>query len=282
MQTLQEILKKSIEFLSQKGIENPRRQAEDIISDALGIKRLQLYLDFERPMNENELEKCRSLILRRVKGEPVQYLRGRVEFLDCIIQVDRNVLIPRQETEILVDKIIKVLQKEDLAEKQLWDMCCGSGCMGIAIKKKLPQLKVVLSDISSEALTIAKRNCLANNVEVQVLQGDLFTPFSGQKTDFFVCNPPYVSEEEYLHLDKEVKSFEPKLALTANENGIEFYRKISEQLPAYLLPSGKAWLEIGCSQGAQVNALFSSPIWVKKELMKDWSGKDRFFFLEIE
>jgi release factor glutamine methyltransferase len=282
MLTIQEILKKSTDFLTQKGIANPRRQAEEVLADALSIKRMQLYMDFDRPLTEKELEKCRAHISRRAKGEPTQYLRGYVEFYDCKIKVTPDVLIPRQETEILVDKIVQTLLKEDLKDKVLWDVCCGSGCIGIAIKKKLPQLQVVISDISPAALAVAKENCLQNEVELTILQGDLLDPFVGKKTHFFVCNPPYVSENEYLQLDKEVATFEPKLALTAGDDGLEFYRKLSEQLPSHLHASAKVWFEIGSTQADKMNQFFLSSIWKKKILIKDWSGKDRFFFLEIE
>jgi release factor glutamine methyltransferase len=282
MQTIQEVLAKSIAFLVLKGIFNPRQQAEEIIGDALDIKRLQLYLNFDRPLNEIEIERCRSLILRRAKREPCQYLRGYVDFLDCKIKVNRDVLIPRQETELLSDQIIQKLSEEKLTGKIFWDICCGSGCIGIAVKKRFPDLNVVLSDLSPEALSVAQENSELNKVDVDFVLGDLLFPFMGQKADYLVCNPPYISESEYSDLNAEVKEFEPKMALIAKEDGIEYYRRLSENLIFHLRPLGKAWFEIGHNQGIKIQQLFPSSLWKRNEVKQDWSGKDRFFFLEIE
>lgn len=132
MRTLLDILTLSTNYLQQHGIQNPRRQAEELMSDVLGISRLNLYLEFERPLSESELEVCRERLSRRAKGEPLQYIKGEMDFYGCRIFLNRDVLIPRQETEILVDLIAKQLEKEELQNKCLWDVCCGSGCIGIA------------------------------------------------------------------------------------------------------------------------------------------------------
>ncbi len=149
------------------------------------VPRLQLYMDFERPLNQPELDLCRARLVRRGKGEPLQYIRGEIEFLDCLIKLTPAVLIPRQETEILVDKIIGRLKRQELSGKILWDVCCGSGCIGIALKKKFPTLQVVLSDLSSEALQVARENAQANGVDVSFMQGDLLNPFAGKKNALF-------------------------------------------------------------------------------------------------
>lgn len=282
MKTVLEILNLSMEYLQQKGVHNPRRQAEDLVSDALNISRLQLYTDFERPLTEPELNLCRTRLVRRGKGEPLQYIRGEVEFLECTIKVTPAVLIPRQETEILVDKIIGRLKEQELEGKILWDVCCGSGCIGIALKKKFPALRVVLSDLSSEALQVARDNARENAVDVSFVQGDFLNPFAGKKTHFFVCNPPYVSEEEFSQLDTEVSHYEPRSALVSGKTGLEFYQRLAKELPALLEPHGIAWFEIGKGQGEALKQLFSGVPWVLSRVEKDWAGHDRFFFLEIE
>jgi release factor glutamine methyltransferase len=282
MKTLLEILTLSSDYLKQKGVSQARRQAEDLLCDALKIQRMQLYTEFDRPLLEAELEICRKRLVRRGQGEPSQYIHGQVEFYGCTIKVSPDVLIPRQETEILVDKIIKELSNIDLSEKTFWDVCCGSGCIGIAIKKHFPLLKVEMSDLSPKALAIAKENALLNEVEVSFHQGDLLKPFHGMKTNYFVCNPPYISEEEYKDLDSEVRNFEPRTALLAGNNGLEFYQKISSELPKHLLKGGKAWMEIGHTQGQVIQSLFLQNLWKNSRLEQDWAGKDRFFFLEIE
>lgn len=282
MKSLLEILNKSIEFLQKKGIENPRRQAEEILSDAIGIKRLQLYVEFERPLTEPELEKCRERLVRRAQGEPSQYIHGSVEFFDCHLDVTRDVLIPRQETELLVDRMAKELAKENLAGKTLWDVCCGSGCIGIALKKRFSELNLICSDLSPAALTIAKQNAEKNAVEIKFLEGDLLEPFVSVKADFLVCNPPYISEGEYQTLSKEVKNFEPKKALVAGPTGLEFYMRLSRELKEKMQPGGKVWMEIGHQQGPSLIQLFSNYPAKQVQVEKDYSGHDRFFFLENE
>lgn len=282
MKTLKEILDKSTEFLHANGIANPRRQAEDLISDVLEMKRIDLYLQFDRPLSEREVEGCRQAVKRRGRGEPAQYIRGKVEFLDCEILVNQAVLIPRQETEILASAIVEELSGTDTCGKVLWDICAGSGCLGIAIKKKFPDLDVVLSDLSEGALCVARKNAELNGAEVSFAHGDLLAPFARKKADFVVCNPPYVTPEEYVLLDREVREFEPKTALVAEENGLLFYRRLSEELPACLNPGAKVWLEIGAGQGEAILGLFRSSCWTRAGFKCDWSGNHRFFFLEIE
>lgn len=282
MKSLLEILKLSTQYLEQKGISNPRRQAEEVIADALGLKRMELYLQYDRPLVETELELCRSRLARRAKGEPISYIRGEVNFLECSIKVNPNVLIPRQETEILTDKIIQEIKNENLEGKVLWDVCCGSGYIGIALKKHLPQLNVILSDISRPALELARENAKLNNVDVQCLEGDLLTPFKGQRTHYFICNPPYIAEHEFEHLDPEVRNFEPKIALISGPTGFEFYQRLALELPSHLNPHGKAWFEIGKGQGEPIQKIFSSFPWKTCRFEKDWAGHDRFFFLEME
>lgn len=282
MKTILDIINLSSEYLERHDIDPSRREAEQLIADVLKLKRLDLYLQFDRPLNEQELEKCREVLRRRGLGEPTQYIHGSVEFYDCIIDVSTDVLIPRQETELLVDKMVKVLEKEDLQGKTLWDVCCGSGCIGISLKKRFPELEIVLSDRSPFALEMADKNAKQNNVAVTLLLGDLFQPFAGKKTHYLVSNPPYVSEEEYKELAPEVRKYEPREALIAGANGLEFYERFAQELSHYLHPGGKAWFEIGAEQGESVKKLFESMACRHLVVEKDWSNQDRFFFLEIQ
>jgi release factor glutamine methyltransferase len=212
----------------------------------------------------------------------LQYIHGQVEFFSCHFKVTRDVLIPRQETEILIDKIYQELSPLSLHGKKLWDLCTGSGCMGIALKKKLPSLEVTLSDLSNGALAIAKENANLNEVVVNFLQGDLLAPFQGKKTDFVVCNPPYISENEFQTLDSEVKNFEPRMALVSGNSGLEFYERLAKELPSFLNRGAKVWLEIGAGQGNALLSLFDKGPWKQFRCEQDWAGHDRFFFLEIE
>jgi release factor glutamine methyltransferase len=282
MKTLLDVLQRSTDYLGRFGIASPRRQAENVISDALGINRVQLYLEFDRPLIDSELEMCRERIVRCGKKEPVQYIHGEVEFFDCTFKVTPAVLIPRQETEILVDKIAAVLAKESLAGKVLWDVCCGSGCIGISLKNRFPELQVILSDFSQDALKLAYENAQLNEVDVSFKYGDLLQPFEGQRANYFVCNPPYVTEAEYSELEDEVRRYEPRLALVGGKSGLEFYERLALELPSYLEPESKVWFEMGCKQGSAIQEIFSASPWKAARLEQDWSAKDRFFFLEIE
>jgi release factor glutamine methyltransferase len=282
MKTLLDILNLSTGYLEQRGMKNARREAEELISDVLGVSRVNLYMQFDRPMIDAELETCRQRLARRAKGEPWQYISGEVEFLGCKIAVNKHVLIPRQETEILADIICKQLEKEDLQEKTFWDICCGSGCIGIAIKKRFPQLQVVLSDISEEAIQVAKKNAELNQVEIEFLKGDLLSPFSGRKVNFLVSNPPYIAAHEFNSLETEVKDYEPIQALISGPTGLEFYERFAKELKEFVVPQGKAWFEFGTSQGLAIYDMFCRANWTHCRVEKDWSGHDRFFFLENE
>ena len=277
MKTIKDVLTASKEYLAKKGIPNARRPAEEVIAGALKLKRLDLYLDLDRPLVELELQQCRAFLQRRAAGEPIEYIIGEVEFFGCQLKVNPSVLIPRQETEILVSKIAENLAKEPLEGKIFWDVCCGSGCIGIAIKKRFPELEVVLSDLSEAALRIAKENAERTGVAVTFRPGDLLSPFQNFRAHFFACNPPYISEAEYATLDKEVKEREPPSAFIGGVTGLEFYQRLVKELPQFLYPSAKVWFEIGYQQGPAVADLFSSSPWINAKVEADWAGHDRFF-----
>ncbi len=282
MKTVLEILKLSTAYLTDHQVQNPRREAEELLAYALHLSRLDLYLQFDRPLMETELAVCRGYLQRRGKGEPFQYIKGEVSFLECSISLNHAVLIPRHETELLADKIAQALSKEELDGKTLLDLCCGSGCLGIALKKRFPILNVILSDISPSALAVARLNAERNEVDLSFLEGDLLAPFKNRRAHFIVCNPPYVSEEEFPSLDREVRQFEPKIALVGGRTGFEFYERLAIALPDALVPHGKVWMEVGATQGERLRQIFNHSSWKNSEIQKDLSGNDRFFLLEIE
>jgi len=274
MQTVRIVLQKAAEHLKECGIEDGRRRFEEVLAATLGVKRLELYMDIDRPLHEDELQRLRQGLSRLAKHEPWQHIIGTVDFYDCTLQVNQDVLIPRQETEILADMIAKGIGEEGV----LWDICAGSGCLGLSLKKKFPKLQVSLSDISEKALAVAKRNASANDLEVNFCQGDLLTPFAGKKADYIVCNPPYIGEGEKL--EPEVADFEPKGALISGPTGLEFYERLACELKSYLNEGGKVWMELGYTQGPAVSKLFVEAGWQAPSITKDWAGHDRFFFLE--
>ncbi|MBX9924286.1 MAG: peptide chain release factor N(5)-glutamine methyltransferase [Rhabdochlamydiaceae bacterium] len=282
MKLLGEVLRLSMQYLQEKNVTAPRLVAETLLSYSLGVKRLDLYMQFECPLQEPELAKFRSLLQRAAKQEPVEYILAKVDFYGLELPVTSDVLIPRPETEILVDRAAHILGLEDLKGKVLWDLCSGSGCIGLSLKKKFPDLSVSLSDLSEPAIAVAQKAAKANQLEVDFLQGDLFSPFEGKKAHYIFCNPPYISAQEYEELSFSVKGFEPKSALVGGVTGLEFYERLALQLPYYTSPGAKVFLEIGYLQGKAVNEIFSDSCWIQKRLEQDWSGKDRFFFLERE
>ncbi len=266
MKTLLEVLKLSTEYLSKRKIGQARRISEEVFAHVLKMKRMDLYLQHELPIIEEEIIHLRKAIQRCGENEPVEYVIGMIDFFGCKIKTDPRALIPRQETEILVELISKYQPKG-----VLWDLCTGTGCIGIALKKAFPELRVILSDISKEALSLAKENALLNEVQVEFVQGDLLEPFSGKRADWIVCNPPYISESEYESLDVSVKK-EPKLALVSGKTGVEFYERLQKDLANVLNPEGRAFFEIGSMQAQALQKLFPYGT-----IHLDWAGKPRFF-----
>lgn len=276
MKTLGEILKLSTTFLEEKKALRPRKTAEALIGSLLGLKRMDLYMQFDLPLEEKELETLRGLLKRVLLDEPLEYILGQIDFFGSKIKVDQRALIPRIETELLVEQVAKEIS----TQKTVWDLCTGTGCIGISLKKTHPGIDVFLSDVSADALALAKENALQNDVHVTLIQGDFLVPFKGKKADIIVCNPPYIETEKIPFLDLSVKGYEPELALDGGGDGLKFYKTLASYGHEYLNPGGKLYLEIGFNQGKEVEKLFSRANWKRGELRQDLSGKDRFFFLE--
>lgn len=230
--------------------------ALDVAAAYLNKKRLDLYM-------YPYLEVPDDLLKRWQSGEPSAYIIGYVDFFDVRIHVDRRVLIPRQETEQLM-ALIKT------PSGRLLDLCCGSGAIGISLKKKYPELDVTLVDISTDALDMAEFNATCNQVDVHFLQSNFLENVKG-KFDIIVCNPPYVTEEEWNEI--ATKDYEPRLAFIG---GLTFYQKLREAAHHFLNPGGVLYLEIGASQGPAVWQLFDP---LPRELLKDFSGRDRFLLV---
>ncbi len=275
MKSVKEILGEMGGYLAKRKISAPKRVAEELLGAALGLKRLDLYLNFERPLVEEELSLCRASLKRAGEGEPLAYILGTVDFYNVHLTVDERVLIPRPETELMVEAIISQLEGESLAGKTLWDLCCGSGCIGLALKKALPELEIIGSDLSEEALEVARHNAAKNDLNIEFRQGN-FLDVIGEPVDFLVTNPPYVTEAEYEQLP--MLRFEPRMALVG---GLTFYEQLAGGLPAKLAPGGRAWMEIGSDQGEAVKALFSSSPFSKVALTSDLAGLDRVISLEL-
>ncbi|MCB1113177.1 MAG: peptide chain release factor N(5)-glutamine methyltransferase [Chlamydiia bacterium] len=271
MKTTLELLELTESYLRDKQISSPKVEAQWLLAQVLKMDRLQLYTDAHKPVTESEVKKLRAALKRRGAREPLQYIIGETDFFNLTLKVTPDVLIPRPETEVLVEKILQAIPED--SNKVFWDICSGSGAIGLSVKKARPNLKVVLSDISNKALAVAKENAKINELEVEFLEGDLFFPFSERRTDFIASNPPYVSEKDYLTLEPEVREFEPKLALVGRDDGWEFYKRFEKECRSHLNPEAMIWLELGPEN---TKSLFENPFWeaIKEEV--DYAGHSRY------
>jgi len=277
MHTVLELLNLTANFFEQKGIESARLNAELLLADILRCKRLDLYLSFDKPVKEEEVDNYRAFVKRRGNREPLQYILGYVEFYGLTFLVNKNVLIPRQETELLIETILKTTDKE--VHLNILDIGTGSGIIAVTLAKHLPNAKIFAVDKSDDAITVAKQNAVAHNVAQQItyLQNDVLKSSlpMDKKIDIIVSNPPYVSLNEFQSLQKEIIVHEPNFAVTDFSDGLTFYREIIESSKNYLNENGKIFFELGAGQSAQVKALFELHNFSSIEIRKDYSNIDR-------
>ncbi len=228
--TILEIINKTTNFFKQKDIENPRLNAERLLAAILEITRVQLYLQYDRLMSKNETELFRDFVRRRAEYEPLQYIIGETEFMGLNFKVTPAVLIPRPETEILIEKILLLRDTQSFSNPTVWDIGSGSGCIAVALAHYWPECKIIASDVSEDSLRLAEENASLNDVKdkIQFLKHDILTDpvDSSTQADIIVSNPPYVSLEEYENLGDEIRLFEPKIALTDDSEGLTFYERI--------------------------------------------------------
>ncbi len=276
MLTVLEILKKTTDFFASKGIENPRLNAELLVGHALGLKRMQLYLQFERVLPEAELEKIRPLVRRRGAHEPVQYILGETEWQGLKLKTDRRALIPRPETEQLVDLIAGALRQ---APRRILDLGTGSGALALAFAQKYTAAHVEAVDASEEALSLARENAAALELAERVTfsKSDWFSVLPPDtRFDLIVANPPYLSAEETAATALEVRQFEPTAALTAADEGRADLRTIIAGAPQFLNSGGLLGLETGISQHVVVQQGCAEAGFSKTESHRDLTGRDRF------
>lgn len=272
--TVLSMLEWATEFFEEKEVRSPRFSIEWLLADVLSIKRLDLYLAYDRPLSTEELEKLRPLVKRRSAHEPLQYITGETDFHHVKIKVRPGVLIPRQETEELVDWILQL--HKDKNELQVLDIGTGSGCIPIALKKARPDWNNFATDISDKALTIARENAAYNNVDITFVKDDLFDPknLEGKQFDLIISNPPYIHPDEKDGLDKEVKNYEPKLALFC-ESTQKIYRALEKICSNNLHPKGTAFFELHEEHSQKVLRLFKEENW-NTLIKEDYSDKSRF------
>jgi release factor glutamine methyltransferase len=277
MLTVLEIIKRTTDFLEKRGVESARLNAELIIGHALALKRMQLYLQFERPLTETELEKIRPLVKRRGNREPVQYIMGETEFGGLKLKVDRRALIPRPETEYLIELITQRLAEPPAA---ILDLGTGSGAIALALAKAYPSAVVTAIDKSSEALALARENAVVTGLgdRVRYLESNWFAALPvAEKFQLIVANPPYLSDEEAKEALPEVREFEPAMALSAGADGMTDLHAIISEGHSRLVAGGFLACETGIAQHEKLTELAARTGYVRTEALKDLTGRDRYF-----
>ncbi len=279
--TIQKLLKWVTQYLTNKGIESPRLSAELLLSHVLGLKRIELYTQFSQSVTAEQLGVLRDLVKRAGQFEPVAYLTGKTEFYSLELNITRDCMIPRPETELLVQRAIEFLRMR-FGNQAVCDLCAGSGCIAVAIAKNFADACVFATDISDKALAVAAENVRKHQLaeRITLLCGDLFDPLIQQldvnQFDLIVCNPPYVSSAEYDNLDKNVKDYEPRLALHAGDDGLDIYRRLIERIDQFLKPDAALMLEIGYAQGPAVKKLLEETnAFGEIKIEKDYHNNDR-------
>lgn len=272
-----DVLKEATVFLKTKSIENPRLNAEQLLGHALGLSRVDLYLQFDRPLNQEEREAYKALLRRRANHEPLQYIVGKTEFMSLLFRVTSEVLIPRPETEVLVERIIE----ETAGKIRILDIGVGSGNIAVALAKLLTRAEIVGVDSEERALALAIENAKQNNVEERILflRADVMEEEFCQKItglfDVIVSNPPYVSLKEWDTLPKEIRGFEPKKALCDGGDGLTFFRIIAQKGKKILRTGGKLFFEAGNRQSKKIQTLLKESEYENIAAFPDLNGIER-------
>lgn len=240
-------------YLAEKGVENARLEAEWLLAAALGLDRVGLYVNFDKPLGEAELAACRGLVARRAKREPLQYILGSQEFCGLEFAVAPGVLIPRHDTETLVAEALRRAP----AARTVLDIGVGSGCIAVTLAKSLPDSVVSGVDTSPEALALTWRNAEQHGVRLTLVEGSLFEPFPGERFDLIVSNPPYIPTADLETLQPEVREWEPRAALDGGPDGLDCYRRLIPAAPNHLKPGGWLLVEVGIGQAEAVQELFA-------------------------
>lgn len=279
--TITDILSKSTRFLREKGSNTPRLDAELLVAEALGLSRVELYTHFDQPLNEAEVDRCRQLVLRRGKGEPVAYITGRAYFRHLTLRVDRSVLVPRPETEHLVEIALKLLMEGDWGAHapEVLDAGTGSGAIAVALAMDFPEARITGIDASESALELARENARVAGVSDRVAFAcsDLFDELDPLHTfDIIISNPPYISDEEWPALPVDVREYEPREALWGGPDGLDFYRRLAVDAPQFLRPRGCLIMEIGHTQGPAVRELLmETGLFETIDIEKDYADHER-------
>lgn len=288
--TVLEAIRKSADFLGKKNVGSPRLQTELLLAHLLKMPRMKLYLNFERVLTATETDSLRELIKRRAAREPLQHIVGSTSFCGYEITVNRHILVPRLETELLAElgwQFLVAATKQSEGGSAFNDQTLaaldfgtGSGCIAISLAAKCPDAKIVATDISADAIALAKENAVRNKVaeRIEFLQGDGFAALAGgMQFDLIISNPPYIPSAEIETLEPEVRDFDPPLALDGGMDGLEFYRLIASQAKTFVKPAGKIMVEFGDGQAEAVRKIFETEKWIVEAVKEDYSQRARIF-----
>jgi len=274
-----DVLNKASAYLAEKHIENSRLNAEMLLCRITGLSRVELYLHFEKPLSNGEVEQYRTLLKRRAGGEPLQYILEKSEFMSLTFSVNPHVLIPRPETETVVETIIE--SEKDSGSIRIMDIGTGSGNIAISLAHYLPHAVLIGTDASSEALDVARQNAEANHTEGRLnwIRADIndsgFVTSVGMDYDIIVSNPPYVTSDEWQNLPVEIRKYEPRMALDGGGDGLAFYRIIAKLANALLKQKGRLYFETGDNQTAAVADLLNENGFVEILTFNDLAGRPR-------
>ncbi len=277
--TVLKLLQWTTDYFQRNNVPEPRTSAEVLLAHVLAEDRLFLYLNYDRPMETSELAAYRACIKRRLGGEPNQYITGLQEFWSLPLRLSPDVLIPRPETEVLVEAVLEFLDKAD-PNVDILDLGTGSGAIAIALARELPAARIVATDLSMAALQLAQENAKLNQVDERILfvRGDMFAaiPGASQKFKVVATNPPYISHAEISELPREIRDFEPHHALEGGPDGLAAIRLIIAEAHTVLYQAGALFMEMGAEQAESVSALVrESQEYRSFHILKDYSGIDR-------
>jgi release factor glutamine methyltransferase len=274
--TIARVLGFATDDFKKRNNPSPRLDAELLLGSALGIDRVRLVIESERRLNDSELGLYRSLIQRRRTGEPVAYILGRREFYGATFAVDRRALVPRPDTEMLVEVALERTRARSMYGRAL-DLCTGSGCVAVSFARARPTWRTTASDVSHDALGLAWENARRQGAafSLRVVEGDLFAPVAGERFELVTANAPYIPSAELAELAPDIRDFEPRLALDGGEDGLDVIRRIVAQAAAHLEPGGVLALEVGHDQAGRVGELLAGAGFTGVGVRRDYGGHER-------
>lgn len=277
MKTIAETLKQASATLRNATIANDVLDAQTLLAHALGCDRTHLIVNFNQQLTDEQMATYQSLVERRASGEPLQYITGHREFFGLDFLVTPAVLIPRPETELIIEEVLRLANPiSPISPITVIDIGTGSGCIAVTLARELEDARVIATDISPAALDVARQNAARTGVTIEFIESDLLTALpAARQAHFIVSNPPYVTATEMPDLQREVRDWEPRIALTDEADGLSFYRRLLAEVPLYLLSGGYFLCELGYGQAAAVTAMLSPDLWAEHHILNDLQGIPR-------